>query len=40
MAKEFKKLTNKETIRYKMDKGMTNTQISKTLGIPESTIRH
>jgi len=40
MAKEFKKLTGKETIRYKMDKGMTNAQISKTLGIPESTIRH
>ena len=42
MAKKFtKKLTNKgEAIRYQMDRGMTNAQISKTLGIPESTIRY
>ena len=41
MVKRFlKKLTNKgEAIRYQMDRGMTNAQISKTLGIPESTIR-
>ena len=42
MAKKFcKKLTKKgAAIRYQMDKGMTNIQISKTLGIPESTIRY
>ena len=42
MAKEFtKKLTNKgAAIRYQMDRGMTNAQISKSLGIPESTIRY
>ena len=40
MKKKFKKkLTNKgEAIRYQMDKGMANTQISKTLGIPKSII--
>ena len=36
MAKKFcKKLTKKgAAIRYQMDKGMTNAQISQTLGIP------
>ena len=42
MAKQFiKKLTNKgEAIRYQMDLGMTNAQISKMLKIPESTVRY
>ena len=42
MAKQFrKKFTNKgAAIRFQMDRGMSNTQISKTLGIPESTIRY
>ena len=42
MAKQFtKKLTNKgAAIRYQMDRGMTNSQISKSLGIPESTVRY
>ena len=42
MAKEFtKKLANKgATIRYQMDRDMSNAQISKSLGIPESTIRY
>ena len=36
MAKEFtEKLTNKGVaIRYKIDRGMTDAQISKSLGIP------
>ena len=42
MVKQFtKKLTNKgAAIRYQMDRGMTNAQISKSLGIPESTVRY
>ena len=42
MVKEFrKKLKNKgTTILFQMDRGMFNAQISKTLGIPESTIRY
>ena len=42
MAKKFlKKLTNKgEAIKYQMERGLSNAQISKTLGIPESTIRY
>ena len=42
MAKEYmKKMTNKgAAIRYQMDRGMTNAQISKSLGVPESTIRY
>ena len=42
MAKEFmKKMTNKgASIRYQMDRGMTNAQISKSLRDPESTIRY
>ena len=42
MAKQFiKKFTNKgSAIRFQMDRGMSNAQISKTLGIPESTIRY
>ena len=42
MAKKyFKKLTHKgETIKYQMERGLSNAQISKTLGIPESTIRY
>ena len=34
-------MTNKgAAIRYQMDRGMTNAQISKSLGVPESTIRY
>ena len=42
MVKQFtKKLTNKgAAIRYQMGRGMTNAQISKSLGIPESTVRY
>ena len=42
MAKKFlKKLTNKgEAIKCQMERGLSNAQISKTLGIPESTIRY
>jgi len=42
MAKEFlKKLTNKgAAIRHQMERGMTNAQISRSLGIPESTVRY
>ena len=42
MAKQFiKKYTNKgAAIRYQMDMGMTNAQISKMLKIPESTVRY
>ena len=42
MAKEFtKQLANKgAAIRYQMDRGMTNTLISKSLGIPESNISY
>ena len=42
MAKQFiKKYTNKGAeIRYQMDMGMTNAQISKMLKIPESTVRY
>ena len=42
MAKEYmKKMTNKgAAIRHQMDRGMTNVQISKSLGVPESTIRY
>ena len=42
MAKKFlKKMTNKgEAIRFQMERGLSNAQISKTLGIPESTIRY
>ena len=37
----MKKFTNKgAAIRFQMDRGMSNAQISKTLGIPESTIRY
>ena len=40
--KEFwKKMTNKgAAIPFQMDRGMSNAQISKTLGIPESMIRY
>ena len=42
MAKKFlKRLTHKgEAIKYQMERGLSNTQISKSLGIPESTIRY
>ena len=42
MAKEFtKKLTNKGAVfRFQMDRGLTDAQISKSLWIPESTIRY
>ena len=39
--KVLKKMTNKgEAIRFQMERGLSNAQISKTLGIPESTIRY
>ena len=40
MAKEFmKKMTKKcAAIRYQIDRGITNAQISKSLGVPESII--
>ena len=42
MAKKFlKRLTHKgEAIKYLMDRGLSNAQISKTFDIPESTIRY
>ena len=37
----FKKLTHKgEAIKYQMERRLLNAQISKTLCIPESTIRY
>ena len=39
--KFFKKLTHKgEAIKYQMERGFSNAKISKTLGIPKSTIRY
>ena len=40
MAKEFmqKMLNRGAAIRYQMDRGITNAQISKSLGVPESII--
>ena len=42
MVKQFiKKLTQKgSAIRFQMDRGMTNAEISKSLGVPESTVRY
>ena len=42
MAKKFfKKLTRKgEAIKYQMERGLSNAQISKILDIPELTIRY
>ena len=42
MSKKFlKKIKKKgETIRFQMERGFSNAQILKTLGIPESTIRY
>ena len=41
VKKFFKKLTHKgEAIKYQMERGLSNAQISKTLDIPESTIRY
>ena len=41
VKKFFKKLTHKgEAIKYQMERGLSNAQISRTLGIPESTIRY
>ena len=42
MVKKFiKNLTQKgSAIRHQMEKGLTNAQISKSLGIPESTVRY
>ena len=37
----FKKLSKKgSAIKYQMDRGLYNAQISKSLGIPESTVRY
>ena len=37
----FKKLSKKgSAIKYQMDRGLSNAQISKSLGIPESTVRY
>ena len=37
----FKKLSKKgAAIKYQMDRGLSNAQISKSLGIPESTVRY
>ena len=37
----FKRLSKKgSAIKYQMDRGLTNAQISKSLGIPESTVRY
>ena len=42
MAKQFiKKLTKKgATIKFQMDRGMSNSEISRPIGPPESTIRY
>ena len=42
MVKQFiKKLTQKgSAIRFQMDRGMSNSEISKSLGVPESTVRY
>ena len=42
MVKKFiKNLTQKGyAIRHQMERGLTNAQISKSLGIPESTVRY
>ena len=42
MVKSFiKKLSKKgAAIKYQMDRGLSNAQISKSLGIPESTVRY
>ena len=41
IAKKLNKIDQqREAIRYQMDKGMANNQISKTLRIPESNIRY
>ena len=42
MAKiNIKKLTNKgAAIKFLMERGMSNAAISKSLGIPESTVRY
>ena len=42
MVKQFiKKLTQKgSAIRFQMDRGMTNAEISKSLGVPESIAEY
>ena len=42
MAKKFiKNLTQKgSAIKHQMERGLSNAQISKSLGIPESTVRY
>ena len=42
MAKQFiKKLTKKgATIKFQIDRGMSNSEISRSLGPPESTVRY
>ena len=42
MVKEFIKNLSKKgaAIKYQMERGLSNAQISRSLGIPESTIRY
>ena len=41
MVKMYRKFTYKGTaIRFQMDRGLTNRQISKTLGVSESLVRY
>ena len=42
MAKTFIRNLSKKgaAIKYQMERGLSNAQISKSLGIPESTIRY
>ena len=41
MVKMYRKITDKGTaIRFQMDRGLTNRQISKTLGVSESLVRY
>jgi len=42
MVKQFiKKLTKKgAAIKFQMDRGMSNSEISRSLGVPESTVRY
>ena len=42
MVKKFiRKLTQKgAAIRFQMDRGMSNSEISKSLGVPKSTVKY
>ena len=42
MVKQFiKKLTQKgSAIRFQMGRGMSNSELSKSFGVPESTVRY